>query len=224
MNVWRSPNENPFLNLCKVKCLIQPNPCDTTTLAWSVSIPELQVEKGINEEENAAGELLMLTCFGCSCLLQHICIFPLVSPLPPILFPGNKEKEFCCGQVWNLSGSSPVVSIREKAVVKGGRALGSLGGEMAAGAGDDRSKGLPAPLEQVSQEEMLQRSSSAAGRAERGGWICKRAASLMECMCCAKCPQIPVVMQQPVTIKSRSCFLLWDHSYPASKQESPALW
>lgn len=152
MDVWRSLNENPFLSLCKVKYLIQPSPCDTTILAWSVNVPELHMEKGINEEENPAGDLLMLTCFWCSCLLQHICIF---TPLSPILFPGNKVKEFCCGQVWNLSGPSPVVSTREKAVIRGDRALGSLGGEMAAGEGSDRSLGLPAALEQVSEEEML---------------------------------------------------------------------
>ncbi|KAJ7408259.1 hypothetical protein BTVI_60372 [Pitangus sulphuratus] len=40
---------------------------------------------------------------------------------------GNKVKEFCCGQVWNLSGSSPVVSITEKTVIKGDKALRRLG-------------------------------------------------------------------------------------------------
>ncbi|OWK52651.1 Transmembrane protein 114 [Lonchura striata] len=61
----------------------------------------------------------------------------------------NKVKEFCCGQAWNPSGSPPVVSSREEAVIRGDRAFGRLGGEMAAGEGGDSSPGLSAALEQV---------------------------------------------------------------------------
>lgn len=45
---------------CKVEYLIQPNPYNTMILACSVSIPELHMERGINEEENPTGELFML--------------------------------------------------------------------------------------------------------------------------------------------------------------------
>lgn len=105
---------------------------------------------------------------------------PLTPHFSPILFPGNKVKEFCCGQVWNLSGSSPVVSITEKAVIKGDRALRSLGGEVAAGEGNDRSLELPTPLEQVSAlaEKATPGSFSAPGGTERGRCACKRASSL----------------------------------------------
>lgn len=54
---------------CKDNYLIQPKPYDTMILAWSISVPELCMEKGINKEENPAGELFMLICFWCSCLL-----------------------------------------------------------------------------------------------------------------------------------------------------------
>lgn len=124
---WKSISQS-----CKVKYLTQPNPCETTILAWSVRIPELHVEKGINEEENPTGELFMLTCFGVAVYCRISAFSPLSPHFSPIPFLGNKVKEFCCGQVWKLSGSSAVVSIPEEAVMEGDRALRSLGGEMAA--------------------------------------------------------------------------------------------
>lgn len=61
---WKSISQS-----CKDKYLIQLKPYDTMILALSISIPELHMEEGINEEENPTGELFILICFWCSCLL-----------------------------------------------------------------------------------------------------------------------------------------------------------
>lgn len=92
-----------------------------------------------------------------------------------------------------------MVSSREKAVIKGDRALGRLGGEMAAGEGDDSSPGLSAALEQVSEEEMLRVSALQAELRGEDVFAKGHLHSVMECMCCAKCPQIPVAVQPSVT-------------------------
>lgn len=95
--------------------------------AWSISI--LPPHWEIDEEENPTEKLLKLISISCSCLLQYIyCSYPHLSVFPPSFPQGTKWKQFCCGQVWNLSGSSPVVPIMKKTVIKGDKALRRLGG------------------------------------------------------------------------------------------------
>lgn len=146
----------------------------------------------------------MLPCFGVAVYCSISAFSPLSPHFSPIVFLGNKVKEFCCGQVWNLSGSSAVVSIREEAVMEGDRALRSLGGEMAA-AGDS-SLELLLPWNRCQHPQIRKRLKVSVLQAELRGeeeFAEGNLHSALECLCCAKCPQIPVVMPLSVTINNK---------------------